>query len=58
MNLAHAHLLLNHFPTIAFGVGLGLLVGGIYVASDELKRASLVILFMTSVLSIAVSQRE
>ena len=34
--------------------GSGLLVGGIYVASDELKRASLVILFMTSVLSIAV----
>ena len=52
MNLAHAHLLLNHFPTIAFGVGLGLLVGGISVASDELKRASLVILFMTSALSI------
>lgn len=54
MNPAHAHLLLNHFPTIAFGVGLGLLVGGLYVRSDELKRASLVILFLTSALTIAV----
>jgi hypothetical protein len=54
MNLAHAHLLLNHVPTVAFGVGLGLLVGGFFVKSDELKRASLVILFMTSALTIAV----
>jgi uncharacterized membrane protein len=54
MNLAHVHLLLNHFPTVAFGVGVGLLIGGIFVKSDELKRASLVILFMTSALTIAV----
>ena len=26
MNLAHVHLLLNHVPTVGFGVGLGLLV--------------------------------
>jgi len=26
MNLAHLHLLLNHFPTIGFGIGLGLFV--------------------------------
>ena len=41
MNLAHAHLILNHVPTVAFGVGLGLLVGGFFVKSDELDARHL-----------------
>jgi uncharacterized membrane protein len=43
MNLAHVHLLINHFPTIGFIVGLGLFVFALIGRSDELKRASLVI---------------
>lgn len=43
MNLAHVHLLLNHFPTIGTLVGLTLLGGGIIARSDDLRRASLAI---------------
>ena len=43
MNLAHLHLLINHFPTIGFIIGLGLFVLHLIGKSDELKRASLVV---------------
>jgi uncharacterized membrane protein len=52
MNLPHAHLLLNHFPTIGMIVGLALFVVAIATRNDALKRASLVILFMIALLSI------
>lgn len=42
-NLAHLHLLLNHFPTVGFSVGLGLYLVGLFRKSDDLRRASLVI---------------
>ena len=41
--LAHVHLLLNHFPTVGFAVGLGLFVVALFAKSEDLKRASLVI---------------
>lgn len=41
MNLAHVHLLLNHFPTIGTLVALTLLFLGILIRSLDLKRASL-----------------
>ena len=46
LNLAHVHLLLNHFPTIGMIVGLGLFLVAIVAKSDDLKRASLVNLFL------------
>ena len=52
MNLAHLHLLLNHFPTIGFAVGFGVFVTGIIYKSEDLKRASLGILVMLALLSI------
>jgi uncharacterized membrane protein len=52
LNLAHVHLLLNHFPTIGMIVGLGLYVVAIAAKSDHLKRASLVIFFGIALLSI------
>jgi hypothetical protein len=52
MNLAHIHLLLNHFPTIGFGIGLGLFFVSLFAKSEELKRASLVILFLIAVIAI------
>src|SRR4051812_8466276 len=52
MNLAHVHLLLNHFPTVGMIVGLGLFVAALMAKSDHLKRASLVIFFGIALLSI------
>jgi len=52
MNLAHIHLLLNHFPTIGFGIGLALLLVSFFSRSEDLKRASLVILFLIAVIAI------
>jgi uncharacterized membrane protein len=43
VNLAHTHLLLNHFPTIGTIIGLGLFLVSLVLKSNELKRASLVI---------------
>ena len=52
MNLAHAHLLLNHFPTVGMIVGLGVFLVALSTKGDDLKRASLVIFFMIALLSI------
>lgn len=53
MNLAHVHLLLNHVPTVGFGVGVGLLVLSLVSQShDDLKRASLMVLFVVAILTI------
>ena len=52
MNLAHIHLLLNHFPTVGFAIGLGLLVLAITSKKDELKRASLVVVFLVALITI------
>ncbi|MBZ5634073.1 MAG: DUF2214 family protein [Acidobacteriia bacterium] len=52
MNLAHLHLLLNHFPTVGMIVGLGVFVVAIAAKSDDLKRASLLIFFGIALLSI------
>jgi hypothetical protein len=53
MNAAHLHLLLNHFPTVGFSIGLALFLTAIVGKRDELKRASLVIFFLMSALTIA-----
>ena len=52
MNLAHVHLLLNHFPTVGMIVGLGVFVTAIVAKSDDLKRTSLGIFFCIALLSI------
>jgi len=52
MNLTHVHLLLNHFPTVGMMVGLGLFLMAIGAKSDDLKRASLVIIFGIALLAI------
>jgi len=52
MNLAHLHLLINHFPTIGFIVGMGLFVFALIGKSDELKRASLVVFVGIALLTI------
>ena len=54
MNLAHVHLLLNHFPTVGMIVGLGVFLVATVAKSDDLKRASLVIFFGIALISIPV----
>ena len=48
----HLHLLLNHFPTIGFIIGLTLFVAALYANSDHLKQAALVIFVGVAILSI------
>ena len=52
MDLAHLHLLLNHFPTIGTIMGGGLFVLSLITNSDDLKRASLVVLLGISLIAI------
>src|SRR5499427_10102422 len=52
MNLAHVHLLLNHFPTIGMILGLGVFLTAIATKSDDLKRTSLGIFFFIALLAI------
>ena len=51
-NLTHLHLLLNHFPTVGFLIGLGLFLAAIVGKSENLKRASLVVFFLIALLAI------
>jgi hypothetical protein len=52
MDLAHIHLLLNHFPTIGTIIGGGLFLISLITNSDDLKRGSLVVLLGISLLAI------
>ncbi len=52
MNLAHIHLLLNHFPTVGMIIGLGLFLLGLAGKSEDLKRASLVVFLGISLLTL------
>ncbi len=52
MDFAHLHLLLNHFPTVGNIIGGGLFVLALITKSDDLKRASLLVLLGISLLAI------
>ncbi|HEV2198307.1 MAG TPA: hypothetical protein VGR73_00690 [Bryobacteraceae bacterium] len=52
MNLAHLHLLLNHFPIIGTLVGVGLFLFSLTGRNDDLKRASLIIFAVMALLSL------
>lgn len=52
MDLTHIHLLLNHFPTIGYIIGGGLFLLSLIAKSDDLKRASLLILLGIALLAI------
>ncbi len=52
MNLAHLHLLINHFPTVGMIVALGLFLGSLIGKSEDLKRASLVVFFGLGLITI------
>lgn len=52
INLAHVHLLLNHLPTIGFGVGLLIYVAAFFAKNDSLKKAGLILFFLVAVMAI------
>jgi uncharacterized membrane protein len=51
-DLSHVHLLLNHFPTVGMVIGLGLYLVALFIKSDDLKRASLVIFVGIALLAV------
>jgi hypothetical protein len=51
-NLAHIHLLLNHFPTIGTIIGFGLLIVALVAKSEDLKRAALVVFLGIALITI------
>jgi uncharacterized membrane protein len=54
MNIAHLHLILNHFPTIGFGVALALFFVALAGRSDDLKKASLIMFFAMALIVMPV----
>lgn len=52
MDLAHIHLLLNHFPTVGMIIGGGLLLLSLMTRSVDLKRASLMVLLGIALISL------
>ena len=52
MNLAHLHLVLNHFPIVGTVIGVGLLVVSLVGNNDGFKRAGLMILAVVALLAL------
>jgi len=52
MNMAHIHLLLNHFPTVGMVIALGLFIIALLTKSMDLKRAGLVVFVGLALLTI------
>jgi hypothetical protein len=53
-DLAHIHLLINHFPTIGTILGLGLLLLSFIRKNDHLKKVSLEVLFLIALATLPV----
>ena len=53
-DLAHVHLLINHFPTIGTILGLGLLLLSFMRKNDHLKKVSLEVLFLIALATMPV----
>jgi hypothetical protein len=53
-DLAHVHLLINHFPTIGMILGLGLLLLSFIRKNDHLKKVSLEVLFLIALTTMPV----
>ncbi len=52
MNFIHFHLMINHLPLAASGIGLLVLGAALLRRSDELKKAALVIFVVAAVVAI------
>ena len=54
MNAAHFHLIINHFPVIGTIITMFLLFIGILKKSDDVKKAAMLVLILTAVITIPV----
>jgi uncharacterized membrane protein len=52
MNYAHIHIVLNHFPTIGTAIALGLYVAALVKKSEDLQKASFLLLVIMALLGI------
>jgi hypothetical protein len=52
LNFAHVHLLLNHLPTIGFGIGFCLYLAAYFGKNEPLKKTSITLLFLIALLAI------
>jgi hypothetical protein len=52
MDPTHLHLLLNHVPTVGFGIGLALFILALLWRSNDLKQASLVVFVVVALVTI------
>jgi uncharacterized membrane protein len=52
MDPTHLHLLLNHVPTVGFGIAIAMFVLGLAGRSNDLKQASLVIFVAVALITI------
>src|SRR5579862_72020 len=52
-NSAHVHVLLNHVPTVGFGLGLALYLFALLRRNDGLKKVGLAIFFIVANVAIA-----
>lgn len=54
MNAAHLHIILNHFPIIGTAISIFVLLTGIIMKSDEVKKVSLLVIVLTALVTIPV----
>ena len=52
MDPTHLHLLLNHIPTVGFGIGIALFLVGLVARSNDLKQAGLVVFVGVALMAI------
>lgn len=52
MNEAHVHLLVNHFPIIVPIIGLLIMLSGLYLRSETIKRTAYVVFVLGAVFTI------
>ncbi|HKE85305.1 MAG TPA: hypothetical protein VKB50_16195 [Vicinamibacterales bacterium] len=52
MDPTHLHLLLNHVPTVGFGIGIALFIASLVARSNDLKQASLVVFVVVALVTI------
>ena len=52
MNLAHLHLLLNHWPIIGTFIAVGMFLVALVARSDDLKQATLALFALMALMAI------
>lgn len=53
MNEAHVHMVVNHFPIIGMFLGVGILIVGLVLKNESVKRTAYVLFMVTALLGLA-----